>query len=220
MKPYKLLACLVTLQFTSGLTLKAADQQDFRQWTDTNGRTMMARIVETPDAASVKIERQDGRFFTVPLKTFSADDQAYVKTYRARNESGSGAADTAGLAEPDAVTWTLLKAGGKQPASLYNKTQLDAILDGMNDRLAAKSVKTATGLPLKVRTEPSDLAARVQISGDMPGMDLAAFIKEVARVNDLVVKTDASGMVVLVDKAEAPSKQVAVSFFGVPANSP
>lgn len=231
MKPYKLLACLVTLQFTCGLTLQAAALQDFRQWTDTKGRTITARLVDVSEAGSVKIERQDGRFFTVALTTFSAEDQDYVKIYRkehlasasGQKDGGSAslegvAATGAPLAEPAPSTWVLLNSGGSQPASLYNNTHLDEIIEKVNRRLGEKAVKTSSGLPFKVRTEPSDLANRIQISGNIPNMSLAAFVREVARVNDLVVKTDAAGMVVLVDKTQPVSKPV-VSFFGVAVNT-
>ncbi|MBC8040900.1 MAG: hypothetical protein H7Y06_10185 [Opitutaceae bacterium] len=220
MKPLKLLACLVTLQLTSGLTLQAADPQEFRQWTDTNGRAITARLVEAPNTDSVKIEREDGRVFTVALKTFSAADQAFVNTWRA--EQADIAAGRPVLKDPDASTWTLLNAGGSQPASTYSNTRLDEILEVINQRFVVKAVKTASGQPLALRTEPADLAARVQISGDMPRMSLQGFVQTVARTNDLAVKIDRSGMLVLVDKPQtssADSKQVA-SFFGVPMNTP
>lgn len=222
MKPFKLLACLVTLQFTSGLTLQAADPQDFRKWTDAGGRTITARFIEAPDAASVKIERQDGRVFVVALKTFSAADQAYVTAFRegATAAVGADVADAAALGDAAASTWTLLDAAGNQPASTYDGTSLAEIITGLNQRFAVKAVKTAAGLPLRVRTEPSDLAARVQLTGDMPGMKLAAFVKEVARINGLTIKTDAAGMVVLVDKPRPASKSSTANYFGVAMNPP
>jgi hypothetical protein len=220
MKPLKLLACLVTLQFTCGLTLQAADPQEFRQWTDANGRSITARIVDAPNADSVKIEREDGRVFTVPIKTFSAADQSYVTVWRA--EQADIAAGRPVLKEPDAATWTLLNSGGQQPASTYSNTRLDQIIESINQRFVVKDVKTSSGQPLALRTEPADLAARVQISGDMPRMSLQGFVQTVARVNDLAVKIDRSGMLVLVDKPQPASsnEKPAASFFGVPANTP
>ncbi|MBW8780660.1 MAG: hypothetical protein JF599_02060 [Verrucomicrobia bacterium] len=227
MKPFKLFACLVTLQFTSGLTLQAADSQEFRKWTDANGRTISARLVGLADASSVKIERADGHVFVVSLKTFSAADQAYVAAFRegkTASELGDAPAiakadvspsDSTALTEVAASTWTLLNAGGSLSGASYNNTPLEEILGDLNRQFAAKAVKTATGRPMQIRTEPSDLATRVQIAGDMPGMSLAAFVKEIAKLNDLVVKTDAAGMVVLMDKPLPPSKKPASSYFGV-----
>lgn len=192
MKPLKLLACLVTLQFTVGLTLKATDTHDFRQWTDANGRTITARLVETTGADSVKIERQDGQVFTVPLKTFSAADQAYV-------QSLAGLA--AGLRPADPELWALLETGGHQPASAYGNTVLDIILETINRRLGIRDVKTASGQPLQIRTEPADLAMRITVSGDLPRMSMTAFMKEIARANNLIVATDRTGMIVLAEKA-------------------
>lgn len=194
MKPLKLLACLVTLQLMCGLTLKAADSHDFRQWTDTNGRTITARLIETIDTDSVKIERQDGQVFTVPLKTFSAADQAYVQSLDEL---------TAGLKPADEKLWASLAAGGDQPASMYGNTGLDLVLETINRRFSARDVKTPSGEPLQIRTEPADLATRIKINGDLPRMSMVTFMKEIARANDLVVATDRTGMVVLAKKASA-----------------
>jgi hypothetical protein len=208
MKPLKLLACLVTLQLTSSLTLKAADTHDFRQWTDANGRTITARLVETTGTGSVKIERQDGLSFTVPLTTFSAADQAYVKALAAQPKLQSG------LKHPDAALWTLLESSGQQPASTYSNTGLDLVLEGINQRLTVRDIKARSGQPLQVRTEPSDLASRIKLSGDMPRMSMTSFMKELARTNNLLVASDSAGMVVLVDKTP-PEAQSEHSFFGV-----
>ncbi|HEY9249327.1 MAG TPA: hypothetical protein VIO38_09360 [Rariglobus sp.] len=224
MQPLKLLACLVTLQFTCGLTLQAADPQAFRQWTDVNGRTIMARLVAAPGPDSVKIERQDGRFFTVALKTFSTADQEYVNAYRAENApaepaqvaAGSEAASAldAAMKDPTPANWELLNSGGSQPASTYSNTRLEQIIEVINQRCAVKEVKTPSGRPLQIRTEPTDLASRIKISGDMPRMSTDSFVREVARVNDLKIKIDPAGMLVLVDKTQ-PAPKSSVSFLGV-----
>jgi hypothetical protein len=212
MKPLKLLACLVTLQLTCGFTLQAADPQPFRQWTDAQGRAITARIVDATAADSVKIEREDGCVFTVPLKTFSAADQSYVKNWLA--EQADIAAGRPILKEPDAATWALLNSAGNQPASAYSNTRLDHIIETINQRITVNDVKTAAGEPLALRTEPSSLAARIQISGEMPRMSLATFIQSVARNNQLVVKIDSAGLIVLVDNP-SESKKSEPSFLGV-----
>ena len=208
MKPLKLLACLVTLQLTSGLTLKAADHQPFRQWTDTSGRAITARFVDAPDAQSVKIERQDGAVFTAALKLFSDIDQNYVKAVLEAKATGRPV-----LLDPDAATWTLLNTSN-QPAASYSKSGLDLILETANQRLTTAGTKTTAGDALQVRTEPADLAAHITLSGDMPRMGFGAFIKEIARANKLAVKTDPAGQIVLVDLA-APSEKTNLEFLGV-----
>ncbi len=210
MKPLKLLACLVTLQLTCGLTLKAAETHDFRQWTDTNGRSITARLIETTDTNSVKIERQDGQVFTVPLKTFSVADQAYVRSL----------ADlTACLKPADAALWALLETGGDQPASTYGNTALDIILENINRRFTAREVKMPTGQLLQIRTEPADLAARIKITGDLPRMSMVTFMKEIARTNDLIVSTDHTGMIVLAQKVRAKEGSD-LEFLGVKVDLP
>ena len=204
MKPLKLLACLVTLHLTCGLTLKAAETHDFRPWTDANGRTITARLLKTIDADSVQIERQDGHVFTVPLKTFSAADQAYVQAVSAL---------TTGLKPADARLWTLLETGGHQPASAYSDTGLDLILETINQRFTVRDLKTASGQPLRVRTEPADLAARIKLSGELPRMSVAAFIKQIAGANNLLVASDAAGMIVLYENSAADN--AAPEFLGI-----
>jgi len=212
MKPLKLLACLVTLQLTCSLTLKAADTHDFRQWTDANGRTITARLVETTGPDSVKIERQDGLAFTVPLKTFSAADQAYVKALAAAKAAQPKLQP--GLKLPDAALWTLLETGGSQPASTYSNTSLDLVLENINQRFTVRDIKTSAGKPLQVRTEPSTLASRITLSGDMPRMSMGAFVKELARANNLLIASDPAGMVVLLDKT-LPEEKPQENFLGV-----
>ena len=231
MKPFKLLACLVTLQFTSGLTLKAADMQDFREWTDNKGRQITARLIDTPDADSVRIERQDGHLFTIPVKTFSEVDQTYVKACYAgknnkpaprNNVGGKSEPRVAGaLAEADAGTWSLLNTSGSQPASLYENTGLDTIIVGLNQRFTTKGVKTNRGVFLQIRTEPSDLASRVKVTGELPSMNTAAFLKQIAVINNLTVKTDSSGMIVLVDPTPPPEAKPGVGgLFGMAMDPP
>ena len=203
MKPLKLFACLVTLQFTSGLTLKAIEVNDFREWTDDKGRQISARLIDMPDAVSVKIERQDGRVFTIPLKTFSETDQAYAKACYAKQKRKTAPENASqdALAEANDSTWKLLNSTGNQPASNYQNTGLDTIITGINARFTARGVKTATGESLQIRTEPSDLAFQVKVTGDIPQMNMALFLKQIAGINQLAVKTDPSGMIVLVDTA-------------------
>ncbi len=192
---------------------------------------MVAKLLSVPDTTWVKIQRSDGKVFNVAVATFSATDQDYVKAYRDKNTVADPeqdtvvpvvvAADGTRLKEPESSTWILLNSGGYQPASIYNNVHLDEIIDGLNQRFEEKAVKTAVGLPLKVRTEPSDLAGRIQITGNMQSMTLGAFVREVARVNDLAVKTDAAGMVVLMDKPlPASSSKPVASLFGVAMNTP
>ena len=220
MKPLKLFACLVTLQFTSSLTLKALENNDLREWTDDKGRQISARLIDMPDAVSIKIERQDGRVFIVPVKTFSEADQAYVRTCYAAKKNQAASTDKASapnaLAEVTPGTWDLLNTSGSQPASTYQNTGLDTIILLINERFAARGVKTPKGESLQIRTEPSDLASQVKVTGELPRMNMAVFHRQIATRNNLAVKTDPSGMIVLVDTTPAAQAKSPGSFFGVP----
>jgi len=208
MKPLKLLACLVTLQLTSGLTLKAADPHPYRQWTDTNGRAITARIVDLPSAQSVKIERQDGVVFTAAVTLFSLADQNYVKAVLAAKASGGPV-----LLDPEATTWTLLNAS-TQPAATYSDTRLELVLETVNNRFTAHGIKTASGTALQVRTEPADLAERINVSGTMPRMAFGNFLKVVAQANKLTIKTDPAGQIVLLELGES-SEKTDLEFLGM-----
>lgn len=52
-----------------------------RTFTDAKGRAMEAEIVSVKDT-SVTIRRADGQSFTVPVTTFSAEDQAFIKAWK------------------------------------------------------------------------------------------------------------------------------------------
>lgn len=215
MKPLKRLACLVTLSLIAGLTLSADEPNAYRQWTDPSGRTLTARFVESVGAETIKIERQDGQMFTVPLKSFSAADQAYVKSLRASAKTPKATLPP-GLKTADPALWSLLAASGTQPETTYSNTGLDLVLETLNRRFSVDAVKSPAGQPLQVRTEPASLGARIKLSGAMPRMTLATFMKEIARTNNLVVATDAKGMVVLVDKTPGAD----LEFLGVSINNP
>ncbi len=204
MKSFKLLACLVTLQFMSGLTfLEAAPPQAFRKWADSSGRVITARLLDVPDANSIKIEREDGRVFTVAVTGFSKEDQAYVARQRA--EMGASAKGDKGAAaspwsELDAPTWENLSHAGSMQGSTYINTPFKEVLELLNRRLAAAGTKTTGGTVLEIRTEPVDMASRLQLKGELSIMNFASFIKEIARVNNLAVKMDKGGQIVLLDK--------------------
>jgi hypothetical protein len=86
------------------------DPDEYREFKDQRGRTVVARVVGTGDD-SVTIERRDGRRFTVDVSVFSEADQDFIRglakpsvTQEARDDwprfrgpSGSGTADAKGL---------------------------------------------------------------------------------------------------------------------------
>ncbi len=214
MKPFKLLACLVTLQLIGSLTLGAAETQDFRDWTDQNGRQMSARLLGVPTSGTIKIERDDGQIFTVPVKLFSGGDQTYVRNYISDQKAETATSSDGRLADATPDTWTLLKQGGSQPAATYTDTPLEEVITAINESFTTKRLKTTSGEDVKIRTEPADLAGRVKLSGQLPSMNTAFLIQKIAYNNNLAVKIDSSGMVVLVDKNAGSNG----SFFGVPVN--
>lgn len=214
MKPFKLFACLVALHFTVGLTLEASAPQEFRDWTDQNGRQMTARLLSAPTAGTIKIERKDGQVFTVPLRLFSDPDQAYVRAYIKQQKVAAGTASGDDLADATEDTWSLLRQAGSQPATLYADTPLEEVIAAINQTFTTKRLKTPDGDEVQIRAEPADLAGRIKLSGQLPSMNTAYLIQTIAYNNNLVVKTDGAGTVVLMDKNGGSSG----SFLGVPVN--
>lgn len=56
-------------------------QAEFREFTDTQGRTIRAKIFSS-DGLMVKLELEDGSGYETPINVFSANDQAYIKSWR------------------------------------------------------------------------------------------------------------------------------------------
>lgn len=207
MKPIKLLACLVALQTVGCLHLKAFDKQDFRDWTDLQGRKISARLLELVESHSIRIERNDGAVFVVALKNFCEADRLYV------SELKTGESGQAALKDVDPDTWSLLKQARSQPASTYTDTPLSEIIESINRRLIEEKLLKSNGQPLQIRGEPAELAKDLKITGSLPSMSTADFLKRLTYNNNLVVKMDAAGGVVLVDKNAGPRAK----FFGVDA---
>ena len=67
---------LLILAFT--LTLAGA-QAEFRQWTSSDGRTLLAEFVSVANGTITIKRRYDGRSFTLPLDTLSEADQTWLK---------------------------------------------------------------------------------------------------------------------------------------------
>ena len=71
---------LVLLVLSLGTTLGQG-----REFTDTQGRKLEAEIMAL-DGNQVTLKRaSDGKLFTVPATTFSAEDQAFIRDYAANN---------------------------------------------------------------------------------------------------------------------------------------
>ncbi|MFH1498598.1 MAG: SHD1 domain-containing protein [Verrucomicrobiota bacterium] len=204
MKSIKLLASLVTLYLVGGLPLAVAQPKNLRVWTDVSGRQITARLVEVTPDNSVRIERDDGQSFTVPLSRFSQADRDYV-------QAATAPSDPAKMADAAEEHWKRLRLAGSHPASSYADTALTEIIAEINQRLRIKKVTTEQGETVSIRTEPAELADQLKISGQMSAMDTGDFLKRIAYNYQLAVKVDALGGLVLVDKnAGGPG-----SFFGV-----
>lgn len=218
MNQIKSVACLVALIFIGGATLSASDSNEFRQWTDAaSGRTITARLVERVGSDQIKIEREDGITFVASLTAFSAEDQTYVRSRTAATPVAPKAKPVtlpAGLKAADSSLWAILSASGAQPETTYSGTSLDLVLETINRRFEVDAVKSQSGHPLRVRTEPVSLAGRITLSGAMPRMSLSTFMKEIARANNLLVATDAKGLIVLVDQSPGSD----LEFLGVKVN--
>lgn len=78
-----LVACLISVLAGMACLLSSATAADSaRQWSSTDGRTMTGTLEEAGED-SVKIRREDGRTFSIPLEKLSAPDRAFVASVNA-----------------------------------------------------------------------------------------------------------------------------------------
>ncbi len=62
---------------------------EWRTFTDTTGRTIVAEIMEASDD-TVRVRREDGRVFAIALENLSADDRTFVEAWRHRRAFAMG----------------------------------------------------------------------------------------------------------------------------------
>jgi len=78
--------------FVLSLTLSAQDASEFRQWKDTRGNVIEAKLLKDNGNGTINIQKSDGWRGDVPLNLLSAEDQEYVKS--------AGLATSEGPAKP------------------------------------------------------------------------------------------------------------------------
>jgi len=66
--------------FVLTFTLSAQDASEFRQWKDTRGNVIEAKLLKDNGNGTINIQKSDGWRGDVPLNLLSAEDQEYVKT--------------------------------------------------------------------------------------------------------------------------------------------
>jgi hypothetical protein len=154
--------------------------------------------------ATVEIEHQETKLlYRIPVTILSEADQKYlaeVSSPKSISASTQTAEHTTDLKDADAAVWALLQSAGSQ-STFNSDMKLDIVLESINQRFLARGITTPTGKPLSIRTEPAELAHRIFIPRDMRRMRMDEFLSSVAGLNDISVKVDSAGMIVLMDKA-------------------
>jgi hypothetical protein len=207
MKPTKLLACLVTL-LLCGYPLNAAATDSLRTWTDVEGRTLFARLLQVlPSKSAIEIERADGSRFTLPVVRLSYTDQQFVQQLAAE-PTGNAA-----MTELSAANWEWLTLAGTVTARKYVHFPADSLVALLNARLTAAqpdSVKHALkGVRIDADAELNEINAKIEHT-----VNLATFLKAIAEQNDLQLRVDGNGLVVFqrTPKDQASEKN---SFLGL-----
>lgn len=73
-------------------TLKAEDLSDMREWTGSEGGSLQARFIEAdPDEETVRLRRNDGRYFTFSWDKLHPDDKKLVKEHLAAEKRRNAA---------------------------------------------------------------------------------------------------------------------------------
>jgi len=134
-----------------------SDPTEYRQFTDTQGRTIEARVLRV-QGDRVTIQRSDGRQFTVAISIFSEADQQYIRSLAAGKAPAEKKTPKGGKTPP----------GGKAPVGGAGDWSRFRGPTGMG-------VSDATGLPVEwsdttslvtpVISSPDSLAAAWNSSG-------------------------------------------------------
>lgn len=87
---WKICACLWASAASLGTAPAAtAATAGWHEFTDTSGRTLLGEIMEANDT-TVRVRRDDGQVFDLPLETLSAADRTHVDAWRTRRDFAFG----------------------------------------------------------------------------------------------------------------------------------
>lgn len=156
---------------------KAIRPEDFRDWTDRDGRVMKAAYVNLIDDV-VTVLRPNGEGFQIPLPTLSEMDAAYAR-WRTEGKKAVAArllaaAETGAVGELERVLETNASTGGALPeqalfqaVSAGNAQAIDLLLDhGVS--ASARNNDGGTALAGAVRAKQHAVAARLLKAGASP----------------------------------------------------
>jgi hypothetical protein len=207
MKQAKHLAFFVTL-LLCGYPLEAAASDSLRTWTDVQGRTLSARLLQVlPGKSAIEIERADGSRFTLPVARLSYADQQFVQ------QLDTQPTENAAMTELSAANWEWLTHAGTVTARQYVHFPADSLVAMLNARLTAaqsESVKQALkGVRIDADADLKEINAKIEHT-----VNLATFLKAIAEQNDLQLRVDGNGLVVFqrTPKDQASEKN---SFLGL-----
>ncbi len=215
MNPKKLLACLVALIAIRSLPLSAAEVSDARTWTDVQGRTIEARLINADaTAGTIEIERADGAHFTLPVSRLSAQDQVFVREWAARQTPApaASAATAPSLQELTQANWDwLARCGSIQPA-VYKRISPEDLGALINRRLQNSPAPAGKGAITRARID-------IESGGDEISIEvrtivsLSTFLRDLARQNNLVLQVDSGGNLVI--QRQPSKKSDIIEFLGV-----
>ncbi len=218
MNPNKLLACLVALIAIRSLPLSAAEVSDARTWTDVQGRTIEARLINADaTAGTIKIERADGAHFTLPVSRLSAQDQVFVREWTARQAPApaapaASAASAPSLQELTQANWDwLARCGSIQPA-VYKQISPEDLGALINRRLQNSPAPTGKGAITRARIDTESGGDEISIEVRTI-VSLSTFLRDLARQNNLVLRIDSEGNLVI--QRQPSKKSDTIEFLGV-----
>jgi hypothetical protein len=205
---FKPAAWRIVWLLTLSVTLRAEpklEPKPIRLWTNLAGRTLNARLISSPTIDTVKLERDDGQAFTIPLNSLSEADRAYVHT---SNQSLKAAPkpETC-IVKP--ATWKTLAALPLLPVQRYRDTPLEDNLSYLNTRFAANGLTTPSGSTLQIRISPASLGSRLSTTVEFPPASAETLIRELARLHHLSLRNDTDGHIVFFDPVTS------IEFLGV-----
>ncbi len=144
-------ALLGSAIFAACAAQQGEDRQEYRRFTDNQGRTIEARVLDV-QGQRVRIERADGKQFTVQISIFSEADQQYIRNLAAGKLPGAG--KSAASAKPSTGPKT-----AKQTASSGGEAHWPRFRGP-----TGMGVCDATGLPLEW-SQTKNVVWRIELPG-------------------------------------------------------
>ena len=213
-KVTKPLACLVTL-LLCGYPFNAVLAENVRTWTDFQGRTIEARLLQADlSKKTIEIKRADGVIFTLPIARLSQGDQQFIHNWQPEGNIKTSAVPNSAesLTELTPAQWEWLTQAGSMTARKYINCPADQLLTLLNTRLtgahSSKAKEAIKGVRINADDDITEINAEFRNT-----VSFATFFKNLAEENNLQLLVDGNGFIVL-QRVPTSTQKLDLKFLG------